>query len=183
MIKNKDDLKYYLEEDRKAYQKSKKWGIKEILFKDNFYEYIKTLRKLEYCQNTRKLRRFYYSLKLGRLKAKTGIDLDPNVAGPGLRIHHGKIVVNCYSKIGANCRIMSDVTIGIADINDERTKAPKIGSGVVIGSGARILGDIVIANNVTIGANAVVCKDILEEGVVVVGVPARIIKSKSKEKE
>ncbi len=187
MIKNKDDLKYYLEEDRKAYHKPEKRTFKEkikgLLFKDRFYDYMKILRKLEYFLNTGKLRKYYYAHKLGKYKIKTGIDLDPNVAGPGLQIHHGKVVVNCYSKIGANCKIMSDVTIGIANIDDERTKAPKIGDNCVIGSGARILGDIVVADNVTIGANAVVCKSITQKGAIVVGIPARVIKIKEDNKE
>ena len=187
MIKNKKDLKYYLEEDRKAYHKPEKTTfqekIKGLFFKDRFYDYMKTLRKLEYCLNTKKIRKYYYVHKLGKYKIKTGIDLDPNVAGPGCHIVHGKCVINPLSKIGYNCTIMSDVTIGIANIEDKRTKAPKIGSNCVIGSGARILGDIVIADNVTIGANAVVCKSITQEGAIVVGVPARVIKIKEDNKE
>ena len=175
MIQNKKDLKFYLEEDRKAYNKPKKRGLKDLFFKDRFYEYMKVLRKLEYCQNTNKLRRFYYAIKLGKLKQKTGIDLDTNVAGPGLQINHGKIVVGCYSKIGANCKILSDVTIGIANLTDDRHLAPKIGDNVIIGTGARILGNIVVADNVVIGANAVVTKSIEEKGAIVVGIPAKII--------
>ncbi len=57
MIKTKQDLLYYLEEDRKSYHKPAKKSIKEriveIIFKDRFYEYMRCLRKLEYYQNTR----------------------------------------------------------------------------------------------------------------------------------
>lgn len=185
MIKSKEDLKFYLEEDRKAYRKPKKktipQKIKGLIFKDRFYNYMRTLRKLEYAQNTGKITKYYYAHKLGRLKEKTGIDLDPNVVGPGCHIVHGKCVINCYSKIGANCTIMSDVTVGISNMSDERTMTPIIGDNCIIGSGARILGAIHIADNVTIGANAVVCKSIEESGVVVAGIPARIIKRNNEE--
>ncbi len=180
MIQSKKDLKYYLEEDRKAYHKPKKKTFVEkisgLIFRDCFYDYMRTLRRLEYAQNTRRISKYYYAYRLGKLKRKTGIDVDPNVLGPGCHIVHGKCVINCYSKIGANCIIMSDVTVGIANMSDDRRQTPIIGNNCIIGSGARILGAIQIADNVTIGANAVVCKSIEERGVVVAGIPARIIK-------
>ena len=56
MIQTKEDLKYYLEEDRKAYHKEKLTGLKayirDIAFHDYNYEYIKNLRKWEYQLNT-----------------------------------------------------------------------------------------------------------------------------------
>ena len=185
MIKNKQDLRFYLEEDRKAYHKPSKktftQKLQGVIFKDHFYEYMRVLRKLEYAQNTGKIRKYYYAYKLSKLKQKTGIDIDPNVVGPGCHIAHGKCVINCYSKIGANCTILSDVTVGIANMSDDRTMTPHIGNNCIIGSGARILGAIHIADNVTIGANSVVCKSIEESGVVVAGAPARIIKRNQKE--
>lgn len=56
MIQTKEDLKYYLEEDRKAYHKEKLTGLKayirDMVFHDYNYEYIKNLRKWEYQLNT-----------------------------------------------------------------------------------------------------------------------------------
>lgn len=56
MIQTKEDLKYYLEEDRKAYHKEKLTGLKayirDIVFHDYNYEYIKNLRKWEYQLNS-----------------------------------------------------------------------------------------------------------------------------------
>ena len=66
------------------------------------------------------------------------------------------------------------MTIGIAHPGD--LSAPYIGKNVRIGSGARILGDIRIADNVVIGANSVVTQDILQDGAVVVGIPAKVIR-------
>ena len=118
--------------------------------------------------------KYYYAWRCGCLKQKCGIDLTPNVAGPGLHIVHGKVVVNTFSKIGSNCKILSDVTIGISGKKDS-LGAPSIGNNVYIGTGARILGNITIADNVVIGANAVVTKSITESGITVAGIPAKKI--------
>jgi serine O-acetyltransferase len=55
---------------------------------------------------------------------------------------------------------------------------PIIGDNCDIGVGAKIIGDITIADNVTIGAGAIVNKSCLESNVVLAGIPARIIKKK-----
>ena len=58
------------------------------------------------------VKRIYFIKKLSRLRAITGIELNPNCAGPGIHISHGKIVVGSIAKLGKNCKILSDVTIG-----------------------------------------------------------------------
>ena len=89
--------------------------------------------------------------------------------GKGTIIPHSVgIVIHQYSVIGENCVIYQNVTIGNAN-------GPKIGSGVIIGSGACILGDITIGDNVKIGANAVVLQNV-PDNVTVVGIPAKIKK-------
>lgn len=91
-----------------------------------------------------------------------------------MHIVHGKVVINAYAKIGSNCKILSDVTIGVSGkINS--TDRPIIGNNVFIGSGARIIGGVTIADNVVIGANAVVTKSITEPGITVAGIPAKKI--------
>ena len=82
------------------------------------------------------------------------------------------MVVNTFSKIGNNCKILSDVTIGISGEKDS-LGAPSIGNNVYIGTSARILGNITIADNVVIGVNAVVTKSIVEPGITVAGIPAK----------
>ena len=177
MITTKKELKEYLERDRCAYHKTmhvnglKEW-MRNIFFPDRFYQYICVLRRYEYCINTGGVLRYFYAYKLGRLKSKTGIDLEPNVAGPGLHIPHGKTVVNPNAKIGKDCKIMSDVTIGISG-RYKSDGSPTIGDNVFIGTGARILGGIQIANGVVIGANSVVIKDIIEPNITVAGIPAK----------
>lgn len=103
-----------------------------------------------------------------------------NVFGPGLSIsHYGSIVINPNSRIARNCRIHACVNIGTkAGFSD---KAPKIGDNVYIGPGAKIFGDIVIADGIAIGANAVVNKSFLEPNVTIGGIPAKIISNKGSE--
>lgn len=88
-------------------------------------------------------------------------------------MHYGTIVVNPRAKVGANCRIHVCTNIGESG---GVAGAPQIGDNVYIGPGAKIYGAISIANNTVIAANAAVNKSILEEGMLVAGVPARIIK-------
>ncbi len=185
MIKSKEDLRSYINADRIAYEKPDSYiglraKLSNFIFKDRFFEYMKTLRKLEYYTNLQKrnlIQQFmfyYYSYKLGKQKAITGIDLDANVAGPGLRISHGKCVVSVDARLGSGCKILSDVTIGkLGPYNKDG--APKIGNNVYIGTGARIIGDIEIADDVVIGANSVVTKSITEKGITVAGIPAKKI--------
>ena len=110
----------------------------------------------------------------------TGIQLYPGVADIGVRVNHGKCVVSQSAKIGRDCVILSDVTIGgTGGMRDDG--AATIGERVFISSGASIIGKIRIADDVVIGANAVVVKDILEPGITVGGVPAKKISDKGSE--
>lgn len=100
----------------------------------------------------------------------------PNKAeiGEGLFIPHAfGIIIHYEVKIGKNCNLGQDVTIGIGGRGEKRG-SPKIGDRVFIGPGARIFGAITIGNDVAIGANAVVTKD-LPDNAVAVGIPAKII--------
>lgn len=82
---------------------------------------------------------------------------------------HG-IYISRYAKIGANCRIYQNVTIG-----EVGGAAPQIGDCCLIGAGAVIIGGIKIGNNVKIGAGAVVSSD-MPDNCTVVAQPPRIIK-------
>lgn len=115
-----------------------------------------------------------YEFYLEKLSVKLGFTIPPNVFGPGLNIpHYGPIVINSNAKIGANCRIHNCVNIGTkAGFSD---LAPKIGNNVYIGPGAKIFGDIEIADGIAIGANSVVNKSFIEKGIGIAGVPAKKI--------
>ena len=108
------------------------------------------------------------------------MDLYPGVADIGLTVNHGKCIVSKSAKIGRDCVIVGDVTIGGTG-GARDNGAATIGNRVFISTGARIIGDIKIADGVVIGANAVVVKDITESGITVGGIPARKISDKGAE--
>ncbi len=90
------------------------------------------------------------------------------------------IIVSHYAKIGKNCSIFQQVTIG-EDLKTANVAAT-IGDNVLIGAGAKIIGNVFIGNNVKIGANAVVVDDV-PDNCTVVGVPARIVKRSNHSEE
>lgn len=109
-----------------------------------------------------------------------GFSIPLNVFGPGLCIaHRGTIIVNKDARIGENCRIHACTNIGSGRGSD--LLAPKIGNSVYIGPGAKIFGDVEIADNIAIGANSVVNKSFRERGISIAGVPARKINNKGSE--
>ncbi|MFJ7552486.1 serine O-acetyltransferase [Bacillus thuringiensis] len=91
--------------------------------------------------------------------------------GEGLFIQHGFSTIVTAKKIGKNCSINQQVTIGWGSNGG----TPTIGDNVLISSGAKVFGDITIGNNSKIGANCVVAKNV-PENCTVVGIPGRIIK-------
>jgi len=105
----------------------------------------------------------------------TGIELPEQAdIGKGLYIgHFGNVIVGGGVKMGVNCSLSQDVTIGQAGRGDERG-SPIIGDRVYVAPGARVIGKIKIGSDVAIGANAVVTKD-LPDGAVAVGVPAKVV--------
>lgn len=169
MIKNKVDLKRYLECD--AYVMG---GGKPRLFGDEQWKFLIILRKHEYYLNTGKNRIMlcYYKFLHHIKGVKLGFEIPCNVFGPGLKInHYGYLIVNPKAKIGAWCDIHQGVNIG----ENTDKLAREIGDNVWIGPGAKIFGGIKIGNNIMIGANAVVNKSFEQDGVNIAGVPAKVI--------
>lgn len=82
------------------------------------------------------------------------------------------VVVHIKSRIGDNCHIGQNVTIG-----GNRGGIPQLLDNVRVGGGSFVFGDITVGNNVVIGANSVVNKDV-PDNVVVAGNPFRIIRIK-----
>lgn len=110
-----------------------------------------------------------------RIRFKYGIEL-PYTVTLGERVifeHQHGIVIHGNCVIGDNCIIRQGVTLGNKSL-EKPFDAPKLGNGVNVGAGAKILGAVVIGNGVTIGANAVVINDV-PAGVTVVGVPAKVV--------
>lgn len=110
----------------------------------------------------------------------TGIEIHPGARiGKRFFIDHGMgVIIGETAIIGDGVLLYQEVTLGGTGL--ERGKRhPTIGNNVVIGAGAKILGDIVVGDNSYIGANAVVIKDVPPNSTVV-GVPGRITKQEGK---
>jgi len=122
---------------------------------------------------------FFYRMFYRKIRNTYGIEL-PYTVVLGRRViveHQHGIVIHGNSVIGDDCIIRQGVTIGNRYL-DQPFEAPKLGKRVNIGAGAKILGNVTIGDDVCIGANAVVISDI-PSGQTVVGIPAKIIHSKS----
>jgi len=100
---------------------------------------------------------------------EVALHLQAGEIGPGLYIAHGFSTILLARRIGANCRVHQNVTLGWND----RNELPSIGDGVTIYTGAVVLGGVTVGDGAVIGANAVVTKDV-PPGTVAVGVPAEI---------
>jgi serine O-acetyltransferase len=110
----------------------------------------------------------------------TGIEIHPGATiGNDFFIDHGMgVVIGETTIIGDNVTIYQGVTLG--GTGKERGKRhPTVGNNIVIGTGAKVLGNINIGDNSYIGANAVVIKDVPPNSTVV-GVPGRITKQDGK---
>ena len=110
----------------------------------------------------------------------TGIEIHPRAyIGKNLFIDHGMgVVIGETSEIGDNVTIYHMATLGgispSVNSNEQRNikRHPTLKDNVVVGSGAQILGPVIVGKNAKIGANAVVTKDV-PENAVMVGIPAK----------
>ena len=105
----------------------------------------------------------------------TAIDIHPGaVIGRNFFIDHGFVVIGETAVIGDDVTIYQQVTLGGTNpTNGEPGKRhPTLSEGVIVGSGAQVLGPIVVGSRARIGANAVVTRDV-PEGATMVGIPAR----------
>jgi len=173
-IQTKDDLKNWLECEKKAYspKMSPFGGLFRLTEEDFIWRYQTRLRKTEYYLNSGKQIRYLVSrVRLIKMSAKFGINVRLNSCGKGLRIVHIFSVITS-GDIGQNYTAFPNTLVG----QGTRGGNPIIGDNVTAYTGAIIVGGITIANNITIGANSFVNKSFLEEGVTIVGNPASIVK-------
>ncbi len=120
----------------------------------------------------------------------TGIDIHPGaVIGRRLFIDHGMgLVIGETAEIGDDVTLYQGVTLGgvapsvnsAAQIN--RKRHPTLRNNVIVGSGAQVLGPIVVGEGARIGANAVVVSEV-PAGVTMVGIPARVVVPRGQSQE
>ena len=118
----------------------------------------------------------------------TGIEIHPKAnIGKNLFIDHGMgVVIGETSEIGDNVTIYHMVTLGgispSINSNEQREikRHPTLKDNVVVGSGAQVLGPVIVGKNAKIGANAVVTKDV-PENAVMVGIPAKNVGTATEE--
>lgn len=110
----------------------------------------------------------------------TGIEIHPGAQiGQGLFIDHGMgVVIGETTIIGQEVTLFQGVTLGGTG-KETGKRHPTLGNNVVVGTGAKVLGNITVGDNSYIGANAVVIKDVPANSTVV-GVPGRITKQDGK---
>ncbi len=128
-------------------------------------------------------RRFYFSARLLSQISRglTGIEIHPGAqVGRRLFIDHGMgIVIGETAEIGNDVLLYQGVTLG--GTGHERGKRhPTLGDNVIVGTGAKILGNITIGDHVRIGAGSVVIRSVPDH-CTVVGVPGRVVRSRAAE--
>lgn len=131
------------------------------------------LRALRRYQAAGRLGRRWWVLEHRFWSVVTGADipLTAQIGGGLLMPHPNGIVVHPDARIGVNCILFQQVTIGLVRSTPQ---APRIGDGVDIGAGARVLGPVTVGDGAQIGANAVVLRDV-PAGATAVGIPARVL--------
>ena len=109
----------------------------------------------------------------------TGIEIHPGARlGQRLFIDHGMgVVIGETAEIGDDVLLYQGVTIGGTG-NVRGKRHPTVGNRVVVGTGASVLGNIVLGNDVKVGAGSVVVHSV-QDGATVVGIPGRVVKTRS----
>jgi len=109
---------------------------------------------------------------LGRLL--TGIEIHPGARiGRRLFIDHGMgVVIGETAEVGDDCTLYQGVTLGGTSLTRGQKRHPTLGNGVIVGSGAQVLGPFRVGDGARIGAAAVVLREVAD-GATMVGNPAR----------
>ena len=172
MITEKKQLFSCLEAEKELYL-PKHACLERILTSDNqykLYQFVRLLRLTEYHYNNRNkgLHKILYCIYRKRknvLGRKLGIEMWENTFDQGLQIFHaGNIVINGKARIGRDCKLHGSNCIG----NDVR-----------LGVGAKVIGEVQLADGITVAAGAVVIHSCMIPGAVLAGIPAKCVKTPS----
>src|SRR5262249_34858683 len=112
----------------------------------------------------------------------SGIEIHPGAKiGSCVFIDHGMgVVIGETAEVGDGCTIYQGVTLGGTSLYRGAKRHPTLGSGVVVGAGAKVLGGFVVGAGAKIGSDAVVVKEV-PAGATVVGIPGRIVEERTAE--
>lgn len=184
MIDSREKLKEWIKVERQLCQE---YGYKGRLHAfitqceiGKIAEFLRILRCDEYYTNTsgknifRKFLALYYRRKHNKLGLALGISIPVNTFGKGLMIFHSQgIIVHRDARCGEYCRLHGMNCIGNNGKGSGENNCPVIGDNFDLGVGAKVIGNVEIADEVSVGANAVVCKSEKSKGAVLVGIPAK----------
>ena len=192
MIETKQDLRFYIREDKQRNLGAYKVGVLKYLAywfygtdQMKAFRLLKALRKLEYAKNVLKKRgllgKVVFAIRLWhyhRLEERYDIAIGTNMVGYGFKLPHivgGGIIINCNS-MGNYCGANVGVVVGNNHAWNDR---PVMGDHVGLTTSCKVIGGVHIGNNVIVAPNSVVVKDV-PDNCVVSGIPAKIIKKDGK---
>ncbi len=115
-----------------------------------------------------------YTRKRNRQGNKLGLEISTELIGKGLKVFHFNNVINPNAVIGENLRLHGGNVIGNVGTGDLR--CPVIGNNVMMGAGAKVIGNVTIADNIKIASGGVVINSFTEPGITIGGIPARRLK-------
>ena len=177
----REDINGYLERDPAA-----RSSVEVLLCYPGFHALV-TYRL---CHRLWQNRLFLVGRVLSHIgRILTGIEIHPGAKiGKRFVIDHGSgVVIGETAEIGNDVTIYHGVTLGgvapsvDSDSQVGQKRHPTLSDGVIIGSGAQILGPVIIGEHARVGANSVVTKDV-PRSLTAVGVPAKVVMPKDKEK-
>ncbi|MBQ3420188.1 MAG: serine O-acetyltransferase [Romboutsia sp.] len=169
LYKIKKDIEYIMEKDQAARSK-----LEVFLLYPSIHARIAHM--ISHFLYNKKL--FFLARLISQLaRTLTGIEIHPGaILGNEILIDHGMgVIIGETAVVGDRITIYHGTTLGGTGNEKGVKRHPTVGNNVIIGSGAKVLGNINIGSNSKIGANAVVLEDV-PEGATVVGVPARVVK-------
>ncbi len=171
----KEDLDAVMQRDPAARSRA------EVFFLYSGFRAVRSHRRANwfYRHNLKFLARWISQ----RSRRKTGVEIHPAAKiGKGLFIDHGMgVVIGETAEIGDNCTLYQNVTLGGTG-KDHGKRHPTLGSNVLVGAGAKVLGPFTVGDNARVAAGAVVL-DTVPPDATAVGVPARVVRIGGKKVE
>lgn len=187
-IKSIKNLKSYLDFEQKQYRKymypsllSYLWGRLKAENTVQIMRWQKLSRLADYYDYAYHIKKkihiipfLWYSWRKNRLANKLGLEINTALIGKGLMVYHFNNVINGNVAIGDNCHVHGTVVIG--NLGSQDLRCPSIGNNVMIGAGAKVIGNVTIADSIKVAAGAVVVSSFLEPGITIGGIPAKRLK-------